>query len=235
MLTEKQLNRYADVLLWGLKTARKGKAAREDLVLVRFDLAAVCLAEILYAKLLNAGAHPLLRMNPTASMEQDFYTLANTKQLVYIPPGEDKLFAGLNGSISIYAPESLTNLGGIDPKRIGKVAVAKKKLRDLLEKREARGNFSWTLCIFPTAELAKHARISQKSYAAQIARACFLNAKSPVAEWQRVYKEAQSIKRWLNRMPVAYLHVESENVDLHISLGDQRQWVGISGRNSPSF
>ena len=235
MLTEKQLNRYADVLLWGLQTARGRKAARNDLVLVRFDLAAVRLAEILYAKLLKAGAHPLLRMNVTSSMEHDYYTLANDKQLVYVPPGEETLFAELNGSISIYAPESLTHLGGVDPKRIGKEAVAKKKLRDLMDNREAQGKFSWTLCIFPTAALAKHAQISQKSYATQIVKACFLNAKSPVAEWQRIYKEAQSIKQWLNRLPIARLHVESANVDLHISLGENRKWVGISGRNIPSF
>jgi aminopeptidase len=235
MFTEKQLSGYADVLLWGLRTARNRKVAKDDLVLLRFDLVAVRLAEILYAKLLEAGAHPLLRMNPTSSMEHDFYSLANDKQLVYIPPGEERLFAGLNGSISIYAPESLTHLGGIDPKRIGKAAIARKKLRDLMEKRETQRKFSWTLCIFPTAGLAKHARISQKSYSAQIARACFLNTKSPVAEWQRIYKEAQTIKRWLNRMPVAYLHVESENVDLHVSLGENRKWVGISGRNIPSF
>ena len=235
MFTEKQLSRYADVLLWGLQTARKRKLAKNDLVLLRFDLASVRLAEILYAKLLKAGTHPLLRINPTASMELDYYALANDKQLVYIPPGEERLFAELNGSISIYAPESLTHLGGIDPKRIGKAAVAKKKLRDLMDKREVEGKFSWTLCIFPTAALAKHAHISQRSYSAQIARACFLNRKSPVAEWQRIFKEAQLIKRWLNRMPIAYLHVESENVDLHISLGENRKWVGISGRNIPSF
>ena len=235
MLTEKQLNRYADVLLWGLQTARNRKAAKKDLVLVRFDLKAVRLAEILYAKLLKAGAHPLMRMNPTSSMEYNYYTLANDKQLVYIPPGEEALFAGLNGNISIYAPESLTHLGKIDPKKIGKAAVAKKKLRDLLDKREVLGEFSWTLCIYPTAELAKHARITQKSYSAQVVRACFLNTASPVAEWRRIYKEAQLIKQWLNRMPIAYLHVESENVDLHISLGENRKWVGISGRNIPSF
>jgi aminopeptidase len=168
-------------------------------------------------------------------MEYNYYTLANDKQLVYIPPGEEALFAGLNGNISIYAPESLTHLGKIDPKKIGKAAVAKKKLRDLLDKREVLGEFSWTLCIYPTAELAKHARITQKSYSAQVVRACFLNTASPVAEWRRIYKEAQLIKQWLNRMPIAYLHVESENVDLHISLGENRKWVGISGRNIPSF
>jgi aminopeptidase len=224
VLTEKQLNRYADVLLWGLQTARARQAAKNDLVLVRFDLKAVRLAEILYAKLLKAGAHPLMH-----------YTLANDKQLVYIAPGEEALFAGLNGSISIYAPESLTHLGKIDPKRIGRAAVAKKKLRDLLDKREAQGEFSWTLCIYPTAELAKHVRITQKSYSAQVVRACFLNTASPVTEWRRIYKEAQLIKQWLNRMPIAYLQVESENVDLYISLGENRTWVGISGRNIPSF
>ena len=211
------------------------KQPKNDLVLVRFDLKAVRLAEILYAKLLKAGAHPLMRMNPTPSMEYDYYTLAKDKQLVYIPPGEQALFACLNGSISIYAPESLTHLGKIDPKRIGKAAVAKKKLRDLLDKREAKGEFSWTLCIFPTNELAKHARITQKSYSAQVARACFLNKTSPVAEWRRIHKEARLIKRWLNRLPIAHLQVESENVDLLISLGENRKWVGISGRNIPSF
>ena len=60
MLTEKQLNRYADVLLWGLQTARNRKVTKKDLVLVRFDLKAVRLAEILYAKLLKTGAHPLM-------------------------------------------------------------------------------------------------------------------------------------------------------------------------------
>lgn len=53
MFTEKQLSRYADVLLWGLQTARNRKPAKNDLVLLRFDLAAVRLAEILYAKMEN--------------------------------------------------------------------------------------------------------------------------------------------------------------------------------------
>ncbi len=235
MLTEKQLNRYADVLLWGLQTAKSRRIARNDIVLVRFDLAAIRLAEILFTKLLEAGAHPLLRLNSTAAMERDFYTLANNNQLIFIPPGEKDLFKHLNGSISIFAPESITHLAKINPRRIAKAALSKKALRDLLDKREAQAKFSWTLCIFPTAQLAKHARISQKAYSAQVARACFLNASNPVAEWQNIYKQAQAIKRWLNRLPVTALHVVSKNVDLHISVGEKRRWVGISGRNIPSF
>ncbi|MGD8343326.1 MAG: aminopeptidase [Desulfobacterales bacterium] len=235
MLTEKQLNRYADVLIWGLQTAKSRRIYRNDIVLVRFDLAAVRLAEILFAKLLEAGAHPLMRLNPTAAMERDFYSLANSKQLVYIPPGEENLFKRLNGSISIFAPESMTHLAKIDPQKIAMSVLSKKKLRDVLDKREARKNFSWTLCMFPTVQLAKHARISQKAYCAQIARACFLNSASPVIEWQNIFKQAQRIKRWLNRLPVTALQVTSRNVDLRLSLGEKRRWVGISGRNIPSF
>ncbi len=168
-------------------------------------------------------------------MERDFYRLANSKQLIYIPPGEKDLFKRLNGSISIFAPESMTHLAKIDPQKIARSVLSKKKLRDVLDKREAQKRFSWTLCMFPTAQLAKHARISQKAYSAQVARACFLNSASPVIEWQNIFKQAQSIKRWLNRLPVAALQVISENVDLRISLGERRRWVGISGRNIPSF
>ena len=235
MLSEKQLKRYADVLIWGLQTAKSRRIARNDIVLVRFDLAAVRLAEILFAKLLEAGAHPLMRLNPTAAMERDFYSLANSKQLIYIPPGEEDLFKRLNGSISILAPESMTHLAKIDPQKIARSVLSKKKLRDVLDKREAQKQFSWTLCMFPTAQLAKYARISQKAYSAQVARACFLNSAAPVIEWQNIYKLAQRIKRWLNRLPVTALQVISENVDLRISLGEKRRWVGISGRNIPSF
>jgi aminopeptidase len=235
VLTEKQLKRYADVLLWGLQTAKSRRIARNDIVLVRFDLAAVRLAEILFAKLLEAGAHPIMRLNPTATMERDFYSLANSKQLVYIPPGEENLFKRLHGSISIFGPESMTHLAKMDPQKIAKSVLSKKKLRDVLDKREVQKQFSWTLCVFPTAQLAKHARISQKSYSAQVAKACFLNSASPVIEWQNIFNRAQGIKRWLNSLPVTALQVTSKNVDLHISLGEKRRWVGISGRNIPSF
>ena len=39
----------------------------------------------------------------------------------------------------------------------------------------------------------------------------------------------------LNSLPIERLHVEGEDVDLHITLGERRQWVGGSGRNIPSF
>ena len=36
-------------------------------------------------------------------------------------------------------------------------------------------------------------------------------------------------------MNVKYLHVESDSIDLEVTPGEKRRWVGISGRNIPSF
>jgi aminopeptidase len=235
MFTAKQLERYADVLWWGLTTARTSPFKKNDIVLIRYQRPAAKLAEILYARLLAGGYHPVQRMNPTTMMEKQFYLLATNRQLVFLPPGEKELMSQLNGSIFLYAPESITHLSDIDPDKIGKAAVAQKKLRDILNRREFRGTFSWTLCVFPTAELAGQAGLSLEDYTRQIIKACFLNKTAPVSEWQRVYRNAQSIKKWLNSLRVAYFHIESKNVDLKVTPGDKRQWIGISGRNIPSF
>jgi aminopeptidase len=235
MLTERQMDRYADVLLWGLKTARKTKYQKSDIVIIRFNLPAVRLAEILQAKLLKMGLHPIHRLLATPSMEHNFYSLSTGSQLTFLPPGEKPLSAKLNGSIFLYAPESLTHLRDIDPRKIGKATVAQKQLRDILTGREAQGDYSWTLCVYPTEALANHANLPMQEYTRQIVNACFLNKTSPVAQWRQIYRKAQSIKKWLNRLKVDSLHVESKNIDLRIALGQQRRWVGISGRNIPSF
>ena len=235
MFTEKQLERYADVLWWGLTTAKKVPFKKNDIVLIRYNSSAVRLAEVLYAGLLSRGMQPVQRMRPTATMERDFYLHSSNRQLVFLPPGEKELMSRINGSIHLHAPESITHLSDVDPKKIGQAAVAQKTLRDVLNRREARGSFSWTLCVFPTAELAGQAGISLEEYTRQVVKACFLSKSDPVSEWRHIYDNARSIKKWLNSMKIKFLHVESDNIDLEVTPGEKRQWIGISGRNIPSF
>ncbi|MCF8080151.1 MAG: aminopeptidase [Desulfobacterales bacterium] len=235
MLSELQLTRYAKVLLWGLCVARRQRFRPRDLILLRFDPPAVRLAEILYRCILEKGMHPVIRMNPTTAMEQSFFQCATDPQLLFTPPGEEPLYRQLNGSIFLHAPESLTHLSGVDPKKIGRAAAGKKFLRDIMTERESSGRLSWTLCLFPTEELARQAGLSLQEYTRQVVRACFLNRVDPVEHWQQLYLRARSMKQLLNRMKTTGYRVESENIDLYISAGEKRKWVGISGRNIPSF
>ena len=235
MLTDTQLKRYADVLLWGLTTARSKPFKRGDVVLVRFNLDAIRLAEILESRILEMGLNPVRRMNPTPAMEKNFFSLANRRQLVFDPPGEAALYRNLNGSIFLHAPASITHLSTIDPKKISRFTLSKKFLRDILEEREQAGLFSWTLCMLPTAELAQHAGLADGDYAKQIVKACFLNRRDPVEQWKAVFKNAAAIKQWINSMAVKYYHIESATIDLKITPGERRKWIGISGHNIPSF
>jgi len=235
MFTEKQLDRYADVLLWAMEKARTGKFKKNDIVAIRYNTPSIRLAEILNAKLLGIGMNPVLRTMPTPTMERNHFELSNNRQLVFIPPGEKKLYKNLNGSIFLHAPESITHLKNIDPKKIGKIAVSRKVFRDILSKREEQGLFGWTLCIFPTKKLAQHAGLSMKEYTRQIINSCFLNKISPISQWEQIFKNAVSIKKWLNSLKVKFYHIESENVDLKISPGEKRRWIGLSGHNIPSF
>jgi len=235
VLTDKQWKRYAEVMMWALATARKDRFKKNDIILLRFDLPARPLAEILHARLLERGLQPVVRSMPTPDMETDFYGLANSEQLTFIPPGEEVLLHRLNGSIYLYAPESITHLSRIDPKRIGRVAVARKPLRDILDQRDEQGHFGWTLCMVPTPELARHAGLSLSDYTSQVAKACFLNRTQPLEHWKDIFQKARTLKQWLNGLQVRSYHIVSEKTDLWITPGDQRQWIGLSGHNIPSF
>jgi aminopeptidase len=235
MLTEKQLANYADVLWWGLSTARSGRFETDDIVQIRFHSGATRLAEILYCNLLKRRLHPIARSSPTPGMERCFYGSAGPAQLSFIPPGEERLARRLNGSIFLNAPESLSHLLDADPARISRAAAAHKPLRSILERREASGDYSWTLCTLPTAQLARHARLSPNEYTRQVVKACFLDSASPVTEWQRIHRQAGKIKRWLDGLAVARFQIESAATDLTITLGAKRRWAGVSGRNIPSF
>lgn len=235
MFSQSQIGRYAEILLWGLQTARRQRFHKNDLILIRFDFPARPLAEALYARLIDMRMHPVVRVNTTPAMEESFYQLSDRKQLVFTPPGDELFYRNLNGSIFLNAPESLTHLKGVDPGKIAAAVSAQKNLRDILTRREADGLLSWTLCVFPTPELARQAGLSLQAYEDQVVRACFLNRRQPVQMWQEVFHQAASIKRRLSRMKVARYHVESENIDLEVAAGERRKWLGISGRNIPSF
>jgi aminopeptidase len=235
VLTEKQWKRYADVMMWALDRARKKRFKKSDIVLLRYDGPARPLAERLHRRLLDRGLHPVVRAMPTPAMETDFYSRSNPRQLSFIPPGEEPLLNELNGSIFLYAPESITHLSDIDPKRISRAALARKPLRDILDRRDEKGLFGWTLCMVPTPALARHAGLSMEDYERQVVKACFLNRTQPLLHWQNIFDNAVRLKKWLNGMSIRSLRIVTEKTDLVITPGARRQWIGLSGHNIPSF
>lgn len=238
MFTKESLEKYADVMMWGLETARKstgGIYKPGDVIFLSYDFDALALAEEIYINLIARGMHVVTKMTNTPRMDCNFYSLANDEQLKFLPPWSKLMYANLNGLIGLRAPASLTHLSGVDPKRITAVSFSAKPLMKIRDKREAVGEFGWTLCMMPTQALAKQARLSGEEYAEEIIRACYLDKDEPVKEWERLKKEAEEIKRWLKLLDINTLHIQSQNTDLRVKVSDRRKWLGVSGHNIPSF
>ncbi|OGS12094.1 MAG: peptidase M29 [Elusimicrobia bacterium RIFOXYA2_FULL_58_8] len=234
MYSVKQLEKYADALIWGLKTARTG-FKKYDSILIRCDLEGRELGEVLHRKLVKSGHNVVFRFGMSPRLERDFYEFSDEKQRAFIGAGEREFFGALNGNIYIHAPASLTNLKGIDTKRQSQVAIARKPLRDIMMKNEEMGRFGWTLCTYPTEELARQAKLPVKEYARQIAKACFLDEKSPAKKWAEIYRNSTAIKKWLKGLDIDTIRTESGSMDFEIKLGERRRFLGVSGHNIPSF
>ncbi|MBD3347011.1 MAG: aminopeptidase [Chitinivibrionales bacterium] len=235
VFTQTQLERYADVLLWGLQTARTKPFKAYDKVILRIERDALDLAEVVHRKILEKQWVPVMKLFPTPTMEKQFYTVTDQKQRRFIGPWDKSLYENANGSIVLSAPASLTHLKEVDPKRINDYLLARKTMRKIMEQREEKGLLGWTLCTIPTRALAEKASLSIKAYTNQIIRACYLDETDPVKKWAEIHRESQTIKKWLNSLPVKSLRLESSSCDLTISLGDKRRWMGVSGHNIPSF
>ncbi len=235
MFTETELKKYAETLWWGLSTARTAPYRPGDYVLLRFDPDALPLAEAMYDMLVTKGINPIPRQNLTANMELSFYGKGSDDQLTAVPAGDRELMGGLNGLISLIAPSSLTHLQAVDSGKIGKAAVARKFMRDIMEKREQSGDFGWTLCIYPTPALAEAAGLTMDQFKAQVVKACYLDDDNPPARWGEIFDEAEKVKAWLNNLPMEHVRVQTANTDLTVVPGRERRWLGVSGHNIPSF
>jgi aminopeptidase len=235
VLSKVQLEKYAETLVWGLTTARTKPFKKYDNVLLRCDLEARELGELVHRKLVQRRFNVVVNFLSTPAIEHDFYKFSDDKQRAFLSPWDKEMYNNLNGYVFIHAPASLTHLKDIDTKRQSQVAIAKKPLFNIRNKREESGQFAWTLCTYPTAELAKQAGLSVKEYGAQIVKACYLDEANPVKKWGQVYKQVTAIKKWLLGLNMDVIRTESASMDFEVTLGEKRRFLGISGHNIPSF
>lgn len=234
--TKKQLENYADVLIFALNHSRRRQNFKPyDIILIRYHIPASPLAEALHRKCLERKWNVLLRPVVSPAMERDFYEIADTRQLKFKPPGDKEFFSRLNGYFAISAPENLTHLKSADASKLGIRALAGKSVRDIMDKREDKGFFGWNLSIFPSKALLKASQLTEKEYTQQIIKACYLNDKNPIKKWKEIFFSNTDLRNWLNSLKIDTLHIQSKSVDLKIKLGEKRVFKSPDGKNIPSF
>jgi aminopeptidase len=165
-----------------------------------------------------------------------FFELASNGQLEHFPSHYLRgLVDEMDHQVSVIAEADPHALETIDPARIMQRGVALRELMDWRGEKENEGRFSWTLGLYGTEAMAAEAEMGLEQYWEQIVHACFLDQDDPIARWREIGRTIERTREALDALDIARLHVEGEDADLWVSVGDQRRWLGGRGRNIPSF
>ena len=232
--SQEMLEKYADVLIkYALDNCTGVKPGQT--VLVQVPECAKPMLKALRKSVLTAGANPIIQYIPD-DMARETFELASDEQLKFFPESYLKgLVEQIDHSVYIIAETNPTELAGIGPKKLMMRQSAYKPYAEWRDVKENQGKFTWTLAMYATQQMADEAGLSLEEYWGQIIDACFLNEDDPIGKWKQVMGEVESTKEKLNELKIQSLHVVAENTDLTVQLGDDRQWMGGSGRNIPSF
>ena len=237
--SKKILENYANVLVNFALGHGKG-IKKGDTVIVQMSEAAKPLYAEIMAAIWKAGGHIISRYTadnePWFNFDKAFYEHVKDHQLDFFPHHFMKgMIDQADHSIYIESETDKKSLQGVDPKKMMRRGEAFKPVRQWTKEKENNGKYTWTIGLYGTPAMAKEAGLSEKDYWQQIIKACFLDVKDPVAEWKKVYKEMESYRMKLNKLDIQKLHIEGEDVNLWIDMGEKRQWVAGGGANIPSF
>jgi aminopeptidase len=232
--TEIELEKYAKVLIDFALNDCKGIKKGQTVLLQVPECAKPMLIHLRRA-VLKSGGNAIVQYLPD-DMGREVFELSSDEQLSFFPKKYVKgLIDVIDHSVYIIAETNKKELQGIDPKKIMLKQKSFKPSMKWREDKENSGKFTWTLGMYPTKQMAKEANMSVEEYWKQIVKACFLDKKDPIKEWQKTYDELERIKTELNKLKIEKVHVKSKSTDLWVKLGKKRQWLGGSGRNIPSF
>jgi len=170
-------------------------------------------------------------------MDLNFYGLSGDDQLKFLPEWRIQQWESLSGLIKLMAPQSLTHLKDVDPRKIAIVAKSRKKFRDILDRKEAQGKFGWTLCVMPTKVLAQTSNMSLQEYENEVAKICHLNDEDTTIFWENLYQKSKKVASYLGSLDIDHIHIQttSGTINLDVGIGPFRHWISTSGHNIPSF
>ena len=232
--SQKILENYAKVMIDFALGKGKGIKAGE-VVYLQYDIEALPLALEVCKRILQKGAHPMIR-GIDESFQKIIFENASNDQLKFFPKEYTKsLVATIDHRIYLIAPIDPFLLKNIDPKKIITANSEKQIFRKWLFEKEDQGKLTWTLCLYGTEGMAKEAGLTIQEFWGEIINACYLGSDNPISTWKKTLQQINDLKNKLSKLPVDKFHIISEKTDLYIKLGEKRVWAGGRGANIPSF
>jgi aminopeptidase len=194
-------------------------------VLVRSTTLAAPLLLELQRAILERDAWPLLRVE-LPGQGRAFYEHARDRHLDDLPDLALTEAKKIDATVGIQAPADVTELAGVDPERMARLARARRPVREATMKKR------WCSTLWPTDALAEQAGMARGDFEAFVRGALFLDQPDPVAAWAglRAFQD-----KLIGRLRDAReLRIEADGTDLTLMVAG-RTWVNSDGkRNMPS-
>src|SRR6185437_15787633 len=223
-MRDSRLTRLADVLVNYSIGVKKGQMVR----IAGAPISQPLVIE-LYRKVLEAGGHPFIRMNPE-EVSEIFLKHGSDEQLTHVNPIALFEAEKIDCSIHIWAEENTKSLSNVNPKRISLQESARRDVFDIFMKRAAAGKLKWSGTQFPTQGCAQDAEMSLAEYEDFVYNAGLLNEPDPVAGWRRMSEAQQRLADYLNGKS-DYHVVAANGTDVRLSVANHR-WINCDGHEN---
>jgi len=218
-----RVEKLAQTLVDYSVAVRKGER-----VLINGCALAEPLLKEIYARVLQAGGHPLM-MTSLPGIEEIFFRHASDKQLKHVPKPLELIMETYDVRISVLAETNTKALSNVDP---GKIVLEQQACTDLVRtfmRRSAAGDLRWALAPFPTNAFAQDAEMSLNEYEDFVYNACLPDMNDPVGYWRQFSACQQKIVNWLKDR--SNIHIKGPETDLRLSVAG-RTFINCDGHHN---
>jgi aminopeptidase len=217
-----RLRRLADTIVGYSAGVKSG-----ELVLLEGSVAVEPLIDELYRSVLQAGAHPVTRVE----LELTEFLLADgsDEQVEWVNPARREDIERADVRIVIEGATNTKSLSAVDPARQALVERSRAELRDRYLERALSGDLRWVLSAYPTNASAQDAEMSLAEYEDFIYSAAFLDDGDAVARWRAFSEELQRVSEFLSTKEE--LRIVAEGTDLTLAVGG-RTWIAADGHEN---
>ncbi len=209
-MTDPRVEKLADVLVNYSVAVRPG-----DKVLLQGSTVTAPLLKAVYARVLQAGGHPLT-MATLPGMDELLFRYATDGQLQHVPEPIKAAIGTYDAYISIRGEENTKSLSTVDPAKMVLRSQAETELMKIFMRRASAGELRWVGTLFPTTAYAQDAELSLTEYEDFVYNACLPDMDDPVGHWRRVSARQNKIVDWLKGKQK--IHVIGPETDLHLSI-----------------
>jgi aminopeptidase len=223
-MQDPRLQRLAQVLVQYSTAVRP-----DDLVRISGPPISRPLLVALYAEVLRAGGHPVVKMAPE-ECSQLLLEIGTDDQISHVNPLALHEVETIDVEIVVWGQDNSKALSQVDPTRQARLSQSRRAYLNAFMQRVADGNLRWVGTQFPCHSSAQDAEMSLTAYEEFVFRGGLLHLDDPAAAWRAISERQQRLVDYLNEAREIRF-VTPQGTDLRLAV-EGRRWINCDGREN---